>query len=89
MDEIILQGSNHPSTKELPIDDLLLRALTSLNPGEWVRYQEMELKPDEMELKELTTFGTKYFVRLMSIVITDDLPKMVKCALTLSHSNIS
>ena len=98
--------------KKLPIGDLLLRALTCLNPGEqkcqdtlqncqvvakempsigsekeiitggkWVRYQEMELKQDEMELKEVTIFckideyGDHFKV----------LPKMVKCALALSH----
>ena len=98
-DVIILQGSNYPSKKKLPIDDLLLRTLTCLNSREKcqdtlqnckVVVKEMSSTGQEGEIiagddwasikkwnwnkmkwnLELTTFGTKYSVRLMSMLIT-------------------
>ena len=104
--------------KMLPLDDLLLEALTCLNPqeqnsvnglhhcrkvaeemssikkeeeilvgDEWVRYQQINLDEDDMEVR-VDHFWNKMFRRTDGSGDRFELiPKMVKCALALCHSN--
>ena len=104
--------------KMLPLDDVLVEALTCLNPweqnsvnglhncrkvaeempsirkeeeilfgDEWVRYQQINLDEDDMEVR-VDHFWNKMFRRTDGSGDRFELiPKMVKCALALCHSN--
>ena len=55
---------------------------------EWIRYQELELTEDDLKLKRVDHFWYKVFSKVDTVGEQFAiLPKMVKCALSLCHSN--